>query len=143
MRARPALIYISVNLEGLAKGLEPPQDDSRGTLDGSRTVPLTLPSTPHSLPGVSCTGCTWKCKPANPNVTSHHISGCRPWQRDEGSGVLCLCLPAVVCRRDPYGTRMCSKAKQGCKFSLEPLSTLRNVSIAAAAASIKPESVSF
>lgn len=61
----------------------------------------------------------------------------------EGSRVLCFCLPAAVCRRDPHGTRMCSKAKQVCEFALEPLSTLGNIPIAAAAPNIKPESVSF
>lgn len=53
--------------------------------------------------------------------------------------MLCLCIPAVVQKIDPHGTRMCSKAERGHGFALEPLSTLGNIWIAAAAPRIRPE----
>lgn len=66
-----------------------------------------------------------------------NISVCRPWQ---GHGGQRGALPAVVQRTDPQGTRICSKAERGQGFTLEPLSTLGNVSIAAEAPRVQPES---
>jgi len=61
--------------------------------------------------------------PASPSVTSRsygmlQVAGCAGGV--EVSGVLCLCLPAVVQRLDPHGTRIRSKAERaaGLQWSL-------------------------